>query len=55
MLEISVKIGIATASLVKTGVEVGEKSMLKFCLGGQMFGINFNYSKNCSSDKLKYI
>ena len=54
MLGISVRIGFATASLVKTAVEVGEKSMLKFCLGGQMFGIHFNYSKNCSSDKLRY-
>ena len=28
--------------------------MLKFCPGAQMFGINLNYSKNCSSDKLRY-
>ena len=54
MLGISVRIGIAIATLVKTAVEVGDKSMFKFCPGGQMFGINLNYSKNCSSDKLRY-
>ena len=54
MLGISVRIGMATVSLVKTGVEVGEKSMLKFCLSGQMFGIHSNYSKTCSSAKLRY-
>ena len=54
MLGISVRIGIAIATLVKTAVEVGDKSMLKFCPGAQMFGINLNYSKNCSSDKLRY-
>ena len=54
MLGISVRTGIVTVSLVKTSVEVGEKSILKFCPGTQMFGINLNYSKNCSSDKFKY-
>ena len=44
MLGISVRIYSATVTLVKTAVEVGDKSMLKFYLGGQMFGINLNYS-----------
>ena len=43
MLGISVRIGLAIVTLVKTAVEVGDKSMLKFYLGGQMFGINLNY------------
>ena len=34
MLRISVRIGIATGSLVRITVEVEEKSMLKFCPGG---------------------
>ena len=44
MLGISVRIGIAIATLVKTAVEAGDKSLLKFCPGGQMFGINLSYS-----------
>ena len=54
MLGISVRIYIATVTLVKTAVQVRDKSMLKFCLGAQMFGINLNYSKNCTSDKLRH-
>ena len=44
MSGISGRICSATVTLVKTAVEVGDKSMLKFYPGGQMFGINLNYS-----------